>query len=187
MPPATIFTIGHSTREAAEFIALLRAHGVDRLVDVRRFPGSRRYPHFGAEPLAASLGEAGIDYQQLPELGGRRAAAPDSPNSGWRNAGFRGYADYMATAEFAAALDRLVALAAERPTAVMCAEAVPWRCHRRMIADALVAAGHEVRHILSETRADAHALHGMARRTPEGTLVYPAGGAPQIGLFQTKE
>jgi len=170
-----VFTVGHSTRSAEELIALLREAGVERLVDVRRFPGSRRHPQFGREALAASLAAAGIEYLHAPDLGGRRAPRPNSPNTGWRVAAFRGYADYMDAPEFQAALARLAAAAAERPTAILCAEAVPWRCHRRLIADALVARGVEVVHLLAASRREPHALHPDARRLPGGRLVYPAG------------
>src|SRR4051794_4314409 len=131
-PPA-LYTIGHSTRTIEQFIALLRENGVELLVDVRRFPGSRRHPQFGIASLAASLAAEGIGYAHAEPLGGRRGgdADPSSPNTAWRNAAFRAYADYMATPPFRAALDRLIALSRERPTVIMCAEAVPWRCHRR--------------------------------------------------------
>lgn len=166
--------MGHSTRTLAELVALLREHGVTRLVDVRTAPGSRRMPHFSKAALAAELPAQGIEYRHLPELGGLRRPRPDSPNTGWRNESFRGFADHMATAEFATALDGLVELAAERGTAVMCAEAVPWRCHRSLIADALLARGVEVRHILGPGPARLHAMTPFAR--VEGSRVtYPAG------------
>ncbi|MGH7483563.1 MAG: DUF488 family protein [Longimicrobiales bacterium] len=168
----TVYTVGHSTREQAELVALLHAHGIRALVDVRRFPGSRRYPQFARDALSRWLPEAGIEYHHEADLGGRRKPDPASPNTAWRNAGFRAYADHMSTGTFRDALGRLVERAAVVPTAVMCAEAVPWRCHRRLIADALVAEGHEVRHILSLERADAHALNEFARRVA-GRLVYP--------------
>ncbi|MGH7475850.1 MAG: DUF488 family protein [Longimicrobiales bacterium] len=181
--PLTVYTIGHSTRSIEAFVALLREHGVTRTVDVRRYPVSRRHPHFAGDALAASLAERGIDYQHLPDLGGRRAPSADSPNTAWRNASFRAYADYMATPEFASALRALRALASERPTAIMCAEAVYWRCHRRLIADALVAGGEQVLHLGSRAAAEPHPLHPDARTDAGGVLVYPAGGAPQAGLF----
>jgi uncharacterized protein (DUF488 family) len=155
-------------------VALLAEAGVELLVDVRRFPGSRRHPHFAREPLARALAEAGIAYRHEPDLGGRRAPRPDSPNGAWRVAAFRGYADHMATAEFAAALDRLAALAATRPTAILCAEALPQRCHRRLIADALAARGHEVVHLLAPGRRERHLLHPAAV-VDGGRLTYPAG------------
>lgn len=181
---ATVYTIGHSTREEDEFLELLRAHGIRTLVDVRRFPGSRRYPQFGQDTMRDWLSDAGIGYTHEPELGGRRKPDPNSPNTAWRNAGFRAYADHMNSLEFEEAIARVLDLARAAPTAVMCAEAVPWRCHRRLIADALVANGHEVRHILSANRLDTHALHESARIV-DGRLIYPADGASQPGLFET--
>lgn len=177
---AVIHTVGHSTRTAEEFVALLNAHGIRTLVDVRRFPGSRRHPQFGREALERVLAGAGIAYVHEATLGGRRPVAPDSPNDAWRNRGFRGYADYMSSAGFREALDRLIARAGEAPLAVMCAEAVPWRCHRNLLADALTARGIEVRHILSEDRADLHVLNPDARVQPDGTIIYSAD--PQLDL-----
>ncbi len=159
----TVFTIGHSTRTLDDFVALLRAHGVTQLADVRTVPKSRRHPHFAGEALARLLPERGIVYRHFPALGGLRKPRPDSRNAAWRHAGFRGYADYMETRPFEMALDELVAWAGEAPTAVMCAEAVWWRCHRQLVADALVARGIEVRHIMSETSAPAHTLTRFAR------------------------
>src|SRR3954467_12286688 len=132
--PARLYTIGHSTRTLEDFIALLKREGVSHLVDVRAFPTSARYPHFNQASLSESLARQGIRYSHFPELGGRRRVRRDSRNVLWRNAGFRGYADYMETREFAAALDDLLAAAAREPTAIMCAEAVPWRCHRSLIS-----------------------------------------------------
>lgn len=171
----TLYTIGHSTRSLDEFLALLRAHGIARLVDVRRFPGSRRYPHFARDALASSLATAGVEYVHEAELGGRReaAASESSPNRAWRSASFRAYADHMASPSFKAALARVLAAAAERPTAVMCAEAVPWRCHRQLIADAAVARGWRVVHIMDGGRADEHELRPEARVLDDGTVVYP--------------
>jgi uncharacterized protein (DUF488 family) len=169
-----VFTLGHSTRSAEEVIALLREAGVERLVDVRRFPGSRRHPQFGREALAGALAAAGIEYVHAPDLGGRRTPRPDSPNTAWRVAAVRGYADDMDSLEFLAALSRLAAAAAERPTVILCAEAVPWRCHRRLIADALVARGVPVVHLLAPGRSEPHTLHPDARPLPDGRLVYPA-------------
>jgi uncharacterized protein (DUF488 family) len=179
---AQVFTAGHSTRPAAELLAMLQEAGVGLLVDVRRFPGSRRQPQYGREALAAGLAGAGIAYVHEPALGGRRAPRPDSPHTAWRNAGFRGYADHMETAEFHDALTRLEALAAERPTAILCAEAVPWRCHRRLIADALLARGWEVVHLLAPGRSEPHVLHPDAQILPDGGLLY-AAAAPLL-LFQ---
>ena len=180
----TIFTVGHSTRSWEEFVGILRAHGVRRLVDVRRYPGSRRHPHFSRESLKLSLPEQGIAYEHAVALGGRRSPAPDSPNGAWRSASFRAYADYLATTDFEDALAAVVA-GADVPTALMCAEAVPWRCHRQLIADVLVAHGHEVLNILSADRADSHHLNPDARVSDSGTVTYPpaAGDAAQETLF----
>jgi uncharacterized protein (DUF488 family) len=160
---ATLFTIGHSTRAIGELLALLAEHGIETLIDVRRFPGSRRHPQFSREALAASLAAAGIEYVHEPDLGGRRQPRPDSPNTAWRVAAFRGYADYMDSEPFAAALARLLRSAARSRTVILCAEAVPWRCHRRLIADAATAAGAEVLHILGPGRAGRHELDPNAR------------------------
>jgi len=162
-PVPAVFTIGHSTRPIEEFIALLQAHGVTQLADVRTIPKSRRHPHFAQEGLSVSLPAAGISYRHFPGLGGLRKPAPDSANGGWRHAGFRGYADYMQTPAFAAALADLLEWSEKAPTAVMCAEAVWWQCHRQLIADALVARGVDVRHITSPKAAAAHALTSFAR------------------------
>ncbi len=176
-----LFTIGHSTRSLGEFLELLEREGVRHLIDVRAFPASRRYPHFAKENLARSLGERGLRYTHFPELGGRRKPNPDSRNTQWRNAGFRAYADYMESTEFAAALDRLMRFAAEEPTTVMCAEAVPWRCHRTLIADAAEARGVDVFHIL-DSATSRHSLTSFAR--VEGDRVrYDATSEP--GLFES--
>ena len=172
-----IFTVGHSTRAPDELIAILREAGVELLVDVRRFPGSRRHPQFGKEALRAGLAAAGIDYRHEPDLGGRREPRPDSPNTAWRVAGFRGYADHMASPEFRAALDRLIAQQ-QTPTAVMCAEAVPWKCHRQLIADALVARGVEVVHLLGPGQRQPHVLNPAAVFRGDGALVYSRGSRP---------
>lgn len=158
-----ILTVGHSTRTAREFTELLHAHDIEGLADVRRFPGSRRHPHFSRDALETSLTTESIAYRHLPELGGRRTSRPDSANTGWQVAAFRAYADYMASDDFARGLDALLAFASGRRVAVMCAEAQWWRCHRRLIADALVARGIEVRHIMSPTRAQPHELTSFAR------------------------
>src|SRR5438034_4590569 len=147
--PIQIWTIGHSTRPLAEFIGLLRENAVTALADVRQFPGSRRYPHFGQEKLAASLAAGQIEYQHFPELGGRRKALPDSPNTAWRHEAFRGYADYMMTEPFRHGIERLARLGAQKRTAIMCAEAVWWKCHRGLISDFLKAHGCDVVHILA--------------------------------------
>ena len=158
-----VYTIGHSTRTIGDFIALLQAHGVTQLADVRTIPKSRRHPHFTGDALSESLPAAGIDYLHVPGLGGLRKPLPDSTNGGWRHAGFRGYADYMQTPAFAVALSNLIDWAGEAPTAVMCAEAVWWQCHRQLIADALVARGIEVRHITTAKAAASHTLTSFAR------------------------
>ena len=169
----TVFTIGHSTRCIEEFIDLVAAHAIERLIDVRKIPQSRHNPQFGREQLSASLEHAGVHYTHLPGLGGLRRPRKDSTNTGWRNASFRGYADYMQTPEFEENLDRCIELAKEEQVALMCAEAVPWRCHRSLIADALLARGIDVREIASATAARPHALTPWAR--VEGTAVtYPA-------------
>ncbi|HET9986670.1 MAG TPA: DUF488 domain-containing protein [Longimicrobiales bacterium] len=170
---ARIYTIGHSTRSIDEFVELLRAHGVDTLVDVRRHPGSRRQPQFGRDTLPPALEAAGIAYRHEEELGGRRAPAPDSPNGWWRNEQFRGYADHMATPGFQAALDRLIERAERETQAIMCAEAVPWRCHRSLTADALVARGVDVAHIVGPGRAEPHLLNPAARVGAGGSVTYP--------------
>lgn len=177
-----VFTIGHSTRSIEELLDLLRQNGVGLLVDVRRFPGSRRHPQFNSEALARSLDDAGIRYRHESDMGGRRTGRADSPNQGWRNTSFRAYADHLDTPEFRAALDRLTADAAANP-AIMCAEAVPWRCHRRLIADALVASGVEVRHIISPTSVTSHELNPMARVDGRGRVTYPGPDADQQTLF----
>jgi uncharacterized protein (DUF488 family) len=142
-----LFTIGHSTRPIDDFVGLLKAHGVERLVDVRTVPRSRRNPQFGIETLARSLAESGVEYVHMPSLGGFRHARRDSTNTGWRNETFRGYADYMDTPEFEHALQELIVASRERRIAIMCAEAVPWRCHRSLISDALTARGVTVKHL----------------------------------------
>jgi len=177
-----IYTIGHSTRELGEFLGLLAAHRVMQVVDVRRYPASRRHPQFARDALAAALQESGVGYHHEPALGGRRAARPDSANTAWRSAGFRGYADYMETPVFEDALARLRELARARPTAILCAEAVPWRCHRQLIADALVARGEDVSHILGATRVDPHQLSAHAQVLPAGRLRYPPDPPDQVAL-----
>ena len=176
-----VLTIGHSTRTLDAFTDLLRAHSVRAVVDVRRFPGSRRLPWFGGAALGRALAELGIAYHHEPDLGGRRRARPDSENGGWRNEAFRGYADHMQSQAFVDALERLTVRATELPTAILCAEAVPWRCHRTLIADALVARGEEVRHILGTGAPRAHEMSPHAQ-VEAGRLTYPArlsGGPTQ--------
>ena len=172
-----LYTIGHSTRTAEAFRDLLAENGVRLLIDVRRFPGSRRWPHFNADAMRQWLSDAQIDYRHEPDLGGRRKGNPDSPNGYWTNDSFRAYADYLSTPEFRAALARLVGLAQERPTAIACSEAVPWRCHRRLIADVLVSRGFEVLDILRPGHAEPHVLNPHAVVQSDGTLIYPAEDA----------
>jgi uncharacterized protein (DUF488 family) len=168
-----VFTIGHSTRSTRDFVRLLTAHGVKRLIDVRTIPKSRHNPQFGGGRLKISLRRAGIVYRHMPALGGlRKAKAGSTNNAGWRNPSFRGYADYMETPTFRKALLGCIALAKKKPTVLMCAEAVPWRCHRSLIADALVVRGIDAREITSGIRSRSHSLTPFAR--PKGTqLSYP--------------
>lgn len=159
-----IWTIGHSTREIGVFLSLLNENGIKTLADVRMYPGSKRYPHFGREALANSLSDTGIRYEHFPELGGRRKAKPDSKNTAWRSEMFRGYADYMETEEFQKGIARLGDLAEKSgPTAIMCAEAVWWRCHRSLISDYLKARGVEVFHILDHKKVEPHPFTSAAR------------------------
>jgi uncharacterized protein (DUF488 family) len=174
----TVFTIGHSTRTLAEFVALLREAAVDTVVDVRAFPRSRTNPQFNSESLTESLTQAGMTYRYVRALGGRRHRspnAPPSPNTLWRNESFRNYADYAATEPFRAGMDELRALIRDHCCAVMCAEAVWWRCHRRIIADYLLADGFAVAHILGHNKISPATLTPGARRLRHGTLVYPSG------------
>jgi uncharacterized protein (DUF488 family) len=174
--PLTIFTIGHSTHPIGEFIELLQSHGVEQILDIRTIPKSRHNPQFNTDALAATLRAARIRYAHLKSLGGLRHARSDSANLGWRNASFRGFADYMQTPEFAAALDRAIALATKHPTALMCAEAVPWRCHRSLVADALLVRRIRVLEIISAAAPKEHALTSFAR--VRGThITYPADQA----------
>lgn len=178
----TIYTIGHSTRTLAEFLDLLRAHGVQTVIDVRRYPGSRRHPQFGSESLELSLRAEGFGYRHAIELGGRRTPNKSSPHTAWRSASFRAYADYMDTAAFQQELRRLIDAAATERQAIMCAEAVPWRCHRQLIADALTARGVEVRHILTATREDLHVLSEHAVVTGDSRVAYPDPADAQTDL-----
>lgn len=162
-PKGAVFTIGHSTLPIERFMAVLDTYGIERLADVRTIPRSRHNPQFNEEALASSLAGAGIDYVHMRELGGLRHARKDSPNAGWRNASFRGYADYMQTEAFAAAVLRLIEMSREKRLAMMCAEAVPWRCHRSLIADALGVRGIPVVEILSETSYRMHKLTPFAK------------------------
>ena len=158
-----VLTIGHSTRSIEEFISLLQTHGATQVMDVRTVPGSRHNPQFNKTSLSDSLNQAGVKYIHLPGLGGLRHAKPDSPNQGWRNASFRAYADYMQTPEFKQNLDELIRLAHLDRCALMCAEAVPWRCHRSLIADALLARGIRTEHIMSATHRQTHTLTPFAK------------------------
>jgi uncharacterized protein (DUF488 family) len=175
-----VLTVGHSTRSIEEFTRMLAAHGVQRLVDVRTVPGSRKNPQFGGDALKSSLELAAIEYIHMKALGGLRRPSPDSINAGWKNASFRGYADYMQTAEFQAALADLIGLAEEKRTAIMCAEAVPWRCHRSLVADALVARGVPVEHIMSEARRNPHRLTAFAKRTGFRITYPPEATQPDL-------
>ncbi len=194
----TLWTIGHSTRPWEDFVALLHEQAIACLVDVRRFAGSRRNPQYGPGEMAPALAAEGIAYRPMPAFGGRRKPDEDSPNGAWRVAAFRGYADYMASDEFAAARDwdqlvhiatdgetygeELMALARAQRTALMCAEAVWWRCHRRLIADDFTARGWSVQHIMAPGKLQQHQLHPEARLHGDH-LVYPPGGAAQEKLF----
>ena len=172
-------TIGHSNRSLEEFLAMLHGHGVELLVDVRTVPRSRHNPQFNLENLPASLAAAGVRHVHMPGLGGLRHARKDSQNTGWRNDSFRGYADYMQTPEFAKNVDELLAMDNDRRVAVMCAESVPWRCHRSLIADALTARGVPVQHIMSAAKANPHKLTSFARVEGE-RVTYPS---PEMDLF----
>jgi uncharacterized protein (DUF488 family) len=175
-----VLTVGHSTRTQADFVARLNSHGVKRLVDVRTIPRSRHNPQFNRDALAGALRRAGISYIHMKALGGLRHARPDSVNTAWRNASFRGYADYMQTREFAGALRRLIQLAKGKRTAIMCAEAVPWRCHRSLIADALLARGCAVEEIASLSTTRPHRLTPWA--VVQGTrITYPSAQALDEG------
>jgi uncharacterized protein (DUF488 family) len=174
-----IRTIGHSNRTLEQFTELLTSHQIELLADVRRFPGSRRLPHFNQENLCESLPRIGIEYLHFPELGGRRKVHPDSPNTVWRNEAFRGYADFMMTPEFRAGIERLLKHADEKRTAYMCSEALWWLCHRSMISDYLKATGHEVIHILSATKTEVHPFTSAARIV-DGKLSYSPDAEPQF-------
>jgi uncharacterized protein (DUF488 family) len=177
-PAPRLFTIGHSTRTLHEFIAILHAHKIKILVDVRTVPRSRRVPQFNTENLAESLPPHQIHYLHLPALGGLRKAQPDSPNTGWRNLSFRGYADYMQTPQFDTGLNELMSVAQEQRTAIMCAEAVPWRCHRSLIADALLIRGWDVIDLFSPQSAKPHNLTDFAKA--EGTVLTYPGAQPEL-------
>jgi uncharacterized protein (DUF488 family) len=167
----TIFTVGHSTRSAEEFGAILNSHGVKTLVDVRSFPGSRRYPQFNKERLAAFLASINVNYHHMPKLGGRRRPTPESRNTAWKNASFRAYADHMERPEFKEGIKELLELARTERIAIMCAESLWWRCHRSLIADYLKAIGVEVGHIADEKKVDPHPFTSAARIV-DGCLSY---------------
>ena len=169
----TIWTVGHSTRPLEEFLELLEAHGIELVVDVRRFPGSRRLPHYGADALAAALETRAIAYCWIPALGGRRRPDPASPNFGWRHPAFRAYADHVATEEFADGLFELLMLAQGLRTVLMCAEVLWWRCHRRILADVLVSLAVPVTHIRSALVTESHRLSPPAQLV-DGRLTYAA-------------
>jgi uncharacterized protein (DUF488 family) len=173
VPPNVIWTVGHSNRELVDFLALLTPEKVEAIADVRRFPGSRRYPHFGRDALSAALHDSGIKYIHFPDLGGRRTTRNNSTaNAGWRVAAFAAFADYMLTDEFASAFEELANLARQSPTAIMCAEALPWRCHRRLIADQFVAHGWTVWDIVGPNQLREHSLPTFAKIV-NGQLAYP--------------
>ena len=173
MAGTTLYTIGHSTRSCEELLVLMRDVGVELLVDVRAFPGSRRHPQFNRDALTGWLPAAGIAYRHMPELGGRRVPVPGSPNGGWHDTAFQGYADHMRSPEFQRALAELEAAGRDAATAVMCAEAVWWRCHRRLIADALLVRGWRVEHLGVGDGPAVHQLTEFAVVDPDGLLTYP--------------
>ena len=175
----TIFTVGHSTHSLEEFVDMLKAHSIAQLVDVRTIPKSRRVPQFNAESLAAALPKLGIEYVHLKTLGGLRHAKKDSVNTGWRNASFRGYADYMGTDEFRQGIERLLELARTKRTAIMCAEAVPWRCHRSLIGDALLVRSVRVEDIMSATSSREHELTPFAK-VHGLQITYPGDGNQEL-------
>lgn len=177
-----IYTIGHSTRTLPELIAMLQGHGVTRLIDVRTVPRSRHNPQFNSDTLPQVLAEAGIAYTHQPGLGGLRPKRKNSINTGWRNASFRAYADYMQTAEFTASLEEMLEIAAQESVALMCAEAVPWRCHRSLIADALLARGLHVQEIVNARHAEAHRMTPFAH-VADGRVTYPAAAPTNGELF----
>lgn len=170
-PQLSLWTVGHSILEIADFIHSLSGFEIQVLVDVRSFPGSRRYPQFNRENLRSSLAAAGIEYLHLPELGGRRRVRPDSVNVAWRNESFRGYADYMESEGFQGGIAKLLKLAAQKRTSIMCAEALWWRCHRSLISDYLKVQGHEVIHIIGERKSESHPFTSAAR-VVNGELSY---------------
>ena len=178
----TLWTVGHSTRSWEEFVALLAAAQIEAIADVRRFPASRRHPQFSGEAMADALPRDGIAYLPFPQLGGRREARKDSPNSAWRHPAFRGYADYMQTPAWHAARDRLAEVAAKQRTAILCAEAVWWQCRRQLIADDFKANGWEVIHLMANGRSEPHP-YSSAARIVDGKLDYSPAPPPQGSLF----
>jgi uncharacterized protein (DUF488 family) len=178
-----LWTVGHSTRAQEQLIELLRRNGIQALADVRRYPASKRYPHFNRETLERALPAAGIDYVWMPELGGRRVPRKDSTNTAWRNAGFRGYADYMETAAFQDAIDALLQRARDRRAAIMCAEQAWQQCHRGLISDYLKARGVEVTHIVDQGRVEPHPWTAAAR-IANGKLSYTTAGQPEQGRLE---
>jgi uncharacterized protein (DUF488 family) len=169
----TVWTIGHSTHSRAKLVELLRLHAIEQIADIRSVPRSRRHPRFERDALTRSLPQNGISYAHLPRLGGWKSPDADSPNRAWRNRSFRGYADYALGAEFALGVDELLALAAARRTAMMCSEALWWRCHRRLVADRIVVDGGTVQHIGSDGRASTHTLTSFAAVDEDGRITYP--------------
>jgi uncharacterized protein (DUF488 family) len=178
-PVPIIWTLGHSNLSWDDFLLLLRAHNIQLLADIRRFPGSRRHPQFNGEQLSAALAKEGINYVHFPELGGRRRMRPDSPNTAWRNASFRGYADYMMTEPFQQGLEQLLKLAGGERTALMCAEVLWWQCHRGLISDYLKITGHQVIHILGAGKTQEHPFTSAARIS-DGKLCYGAEPTPEL-------
>lgn len=177
---APVHTVGHSTRSLEELVEILRAFEIEVLVDIRTIPRSRRHPQFESGALASAMRSRGLEYVHVPELGGLRRARKDTPNTGWRNASFRGYADHMETAEFERGLATVHALATRKRIALMCAEAVPWRCHRSLVADALTARGAHVEHITGATRSAPHRMTAFA--VVDGTRVTYPGDGGQLSL-----
>jgi uncharacterized protein (DUF488 family) len=184
--PAVVLTIGHSTRTLETFLQLVQAHNVTRLVDVRSIPRSRHNPQFNQQTLPDALHAAGISYQHIPGLGGLRRPCKDSPNKAWRNSSFRGFADYMQTIEFRENLQALIDLARQDRVAVMCAEAVPWRCHRWLIADALLAHGLRVEHIMDEVHCKNHLLSSWAR-VKGSDITYPCESSAEFSQCSKTE
>ena len=180
-PALRLWSVGHSTHAFDDLLAVLARHGIEVVADIRTVPKSRRHPQFHIDALTAALPAHGLVYRHLPALGGLRRPRKDSPNDAWRNRSFRGYADYALTDEFAAGLEELRRIAAAAPTAMMCAEALWWRCHRRLVADRLVAGGDVVLHIASDGRASPHQLTPFASRNADGTIVYAADGPAGAG------